>query len=144
MNNKIQTKTLKTKRFSTGITDIDAQHEQLYHTVEIFNYENNSKEFLWQVLLDLEKYTAIHFSTEEKYMEKFDYPQKKEHIKEHRFFSEKFLVIKNDFAQEGFSEDFINSFREFLTTWLSEHYAGSDIQLAEFINERLAAISQEN
>ena len=50
---------LKTKRFSTGIEDIDAQHEQLYDTIEIFNYDQNSNEKLWEILIPY--YWSKHF-----------------------------------------------------------------------------------
>lgn len=134
---------LKKEIFSTGIEDIDQQHQALYDTIQIFNCDENSQETLWSILLDVERYCILHFDTEEKYMEKFNYPFVEEHIAEHRDFVEKFSALKKDFTEEGFSKEFINGFRTFLTTWLQKHYADTDITLADFLNERLSTIAND-
>lgn len=127
----------------TGIPDIDIQHKALFETIQFFETHNSTKEDLWNVLLQIEAYACVHFDTEEKYMQKFEYPKIDEHRTEHRKFIEKFTELKQKFDETGICPIFVEDFQNFLIQWLCKHYKDTDIEMAEFLKEKLEKIKNE-
>lgn len=125
------------KKLITGIKDIDEQHESLFLAVDLFKVKAPSRDLLWDILLGIERYSKLHFETEEAYMFKYAYPLLEEHAKEHANFSKTFEELKLGFEESGFTEDFIEKFKKFMTTWLSNHYQNSDVHMADFLKEKM-------
>jgi hemerythrin len=78
------------------------------------------------------EYEAIHFTTEEKYFDQFDYPDKEKHKEEHQHFVGKIREIK-----EGFDQDRVMisiEVMDFLKNWLVNHIQGSDKQYGPYFN----------
>ncbi len=128
----------------TGIEDIDTQHSDLFYAIKDFDFNKKTEEALWAILIEIEIYTQVHFETEEKYMEKFNYPLIEEHIIEHRLFTKNFTELKKNFDNEGFSKIFVEDFQKFLMDWLLKHYTEIDVKMADFIKTRLNYIAQQD
>ncbi len=123
--------------FSVNVKEIDDQHRKL---VELINKlhtamaERKGKEVLGGIIKELMDYTAYHFSTEEKYFEMYNYPEKLAHIQEHNDFVRKVQEFQKGFEAGKIllSVDIMN----FLTDWLRRHILGSDKKYGPFFNEK--------
>lgn len=110
------------EKFSTGIQSIDNQHK------EIFNYLNSLLEamklgqadkVIYQIVLDLERYSKVHFQKEEFFFQRFNYSGAKEHIEQHQFFIRKVANLKSDLKSGNFtlSIELLN----FMKDWIENH-----------------------
>lgn len=122
--------------YETGLSDIDAQHR---HLVEVINgladmmREGKPREELAKTINELMKYTIKHFSLEERYFRKHDYPATEEHVAKH----EEFEAKVHDF-EEGFKEGRVALRLEvmtFLGDWLVQHINGDDKLYVPFLLE---------
>ena len=120
---------------SVNVAAIDLQHKKL---VKIINELDDamrvgkSKGILGSIVNVLIGYVGIHFSTEEKYFAKFNYPETDQHTQEHKIFS----VKVDDFAKKfqtgqlGLSIDVMT----FLSDWLGKHIKGTDKKYSACFN----------
>ncbi len=127
------------EKFETGIRDMDMQHRKL---VQILNQyfdamkSGQARDVLDVTLKELANYTKSHFASEEKLMEKFQYPQLEDHKKMH------LALIKqvNEILSKLKEGKMINSVNlsSFLKDWLMNHILNSDKQYGQYINTRIA------
>ncbi len=122
--------------FKTGIGTIDSQHKQLVQLTNELNdamKEGKAKTVLNNIIAALAQYTASHFTAEEQYFDKFAYPERTGHKKEHAEF-----VAKVSGFQKGLEEGKIALSIEvvnFLAQWLKTHIAVSDKAYTPFLIE---------
>lgn len=107
----------------------DKQHQVLFELIDQLKEENVSP----QIFARLTEYAESHFSLEEEYMAKLQYPDMKEHIAAHN----KFRKELNDMIlhQHSYDETLRSSLSMFLTEWLKLHVFGIDKKLERFIWE---------
>jgi hemerythrin len=93
-----------------------------------------SREVSLEIINKMAEYTKFHFSTEEKYMKRFAYPDYEEHKMEHEKFVEKVLAFKKNYEEgkAGVSYDILN----FLKDWLVGHIQGTDNKYAPLFIEK--------
>jgi len=122
--------------YSVGIKLIDEQHMELIKlTNKLFASCMTGQERFRNVFLDTihdtVDYVGYHFSTEEKVMERVNYPGFKEHKKEH-----------SDFVREVFNkvEEFKSNkvltplaFVYYLRDWVLHHIAVCDRKMGEYL-----------
>jgi hemerythrin len=119
---------------SVNIKEIDSQHQRL---IEFVNRLHDSMKagkgnaVLGPILSDLIKYTEFHFSTEEKYFQKYVYPEYLQHKKQHDELTQKAKDLKASFEKGklNISIEVMN----FLKEWLQNHILGSDKKYAPFL-----------
>jgi hemerythrin-like metal-binding protein len=110
------------EKYSVGIQSIDSQHK------EIFAYLNRlldamkvgqADKVIYQIVIELEKYSIIHFQKEEFFFRRFNYSGTKEHIQEHQYFIQKVASLKSELraGKNAFSIDLLN----FLKNWIENH-----------------------
>ncbi|OGI23654.1 MAG: hypothetical protein A2287_08530 [Candidatus Melainabacteria bacterium RIFOXYA12_FULL_32_12] len=124
----------------TGVEEIDKQHAELFEKFDRLLLACNNRmeiEEIRNIINYLEKYISIHFISEEKLMEKYDYPDKKSHIMEHRFFDENFISIKKVFKEQGGSIEFVRQIKQLLVNWFVQHIESVDKAFAEFIKSKI-------
>jgi hemerythrin len=125
-------------RFSVNITTIDDQHKKLIGMVNTFydSIQDGKKAAFGSLLKDLVNYTIYHFSTEEKYMERFNYPEIESHKQEHRLFTDKVLDVKKRFEDGRFVVTL--EITNYLKDWIAQHVLGTDKRYAScFISNGL-------
>ena len=83
------------------------------------------------VFQQLQEYAEMHFSMEEEYMKKLDYPHIEEHIYAHNKFRIELETMMEDFRE--YDECFRQALSEFLTQWLIGHIMSIDKKLEDFI-----------
>jgi hemerythrin len=121
--------------YSVNISQIDSQHKKL---VDIINdlhdsmKAGKSKEILDKILNELIDYTSNHFKTEEKLFDKYGYPDKITHKRQHSELVEQVLKFKSSFesGKSVLSIDLMN----FLKDWLVQHMTGSDKKYSSYLN----------
>lgn len=126
-------------KFSVGIKEIDEQHKGLIKTLNgVYQmslsgkYKDNKKE-VGKVLESLLEYVRIHFSTEENYFAKWDYPFSEEHMKAHAELTSNVIGFKRRFDDE---EDILMDLLKFLTEWLEGHLKILDHKYSVYFIEK--------
>ena len=125
------------ENFSVGVQEIDTQHKSLINMINELNdamKNRKGKEALEKIIQNLVSYVEKHFSTEERYFDKFGYPNTMEHKKEHSDFVQKVLEFNEGFEKGklGLSIDVMR----FLSDWLKNHILGSDQKYVRFFAEK--------
>ena len=124
-------------KYLVNIDVLDEQHKKL---VEIINFlyismhDGEGHVTLGEILTDLVSYATNHFSTEEKLLDDFSYPEAGIHKEQHRNFIQKITDFKEafDLGKVGITIDVFN----FLKQWLTRHIAKSDKKFGPYLNEK--------
>jgi hemerythrin-like metal-binding protein len=120
-----------------NVAEIDQQHQKLAALINQLNEamsQGKGKEVTGKILTELINYTSSHFALEEKYFDKFAYPETLTHKKAHAE-----LVKKVVEFQEGFNKGSLTLSLElmrFLKDWLIVHIQGTDKKYSAFFNEK--------
>ncbi|MCB1857143.1 MAG: hemerythrin family protein [Gammaproteobacteria bacterium] len=125
------------EEYSVNVKVIDQQHQKLLELVNGLHAAVEScieKEQLRQMLVELVKFTAIHFSTEEEYMKKYDYPQLASHHREHRILLRHLNDLVNA-VSGGFRPTFYSDY-DVSTDWALLHIEEHDRGLGAFLNSK--------
>jgi len=122
--------------YSVNIEEIDNQHKELIQIINELLQTNHKKRNsgVSEFLKKIRNYATTHFSTEEIYFRKFDYPFMKSHIEEHQKFFEELrrieFRIQNEFGNHS------QILFEFLKDWLIKHILGTDKVYISFFKEK--------
>lgn len=121
-------------KYKTGVVWQDFQHKQLidlFEKVKDARSNNKDKNLYRYTLAFLAMYVNHHFSLEEKYMEKYKYPDKELHHKEHQAFIKELKEFRSentDYSEAG-TDDLLTRMGE----WILSHILENDQKLGEFI-----------
>lgn len=115
--------------YSVGVRLIDGQHKKLFGILNAMDEgfaggRGQDPAFLEEVIYDLEAYVEFHFGEEEKYFQKFCYPEAETHIKEHRLYEEKIREFHEKYLEGG--NDFSQEMLAFLENWIASHIKAED------------------
>jgi len=105
----------------------DTPHQTLFELIEQLKIEGSSP----SVFTKLSFYTECHFSLEESYMKKLNYPRMTEHIKAHNRFREELNSMILD--QDKLNGQVRESISLFLREWLKRHVFGIDKDFEKFV-----------
>lgn len=125
-----------TEKYSVGIKSLDHDHQQLFdlvnHLFEAMSH-GKAKEILSETLNKLISYTRTHFIREEIFFKSTNYPDSKEHKKQHDLFVDKVTEFKKQFDEgnQKISIDLI----KFLSDWLVNHILVSDKKYTEHLKK---------
>jgi len=87
-----------------------------------------------KVLNNLINYTATHFQTEEKYFDRYGYPETFSHKKEHEAFVQKVSEFRKGFENGKLSVTV--EIMNFLSDWLRHHIKTADKKYASFFKAK--------
>ena len=105
----------------------DTQHQVLFQLIDQLKIVDSSS----GIFAKLSDYAECHFSLEESYMEKLNYPKMKAHVKAHNKFREELNAMIID--QHNFDEQIRASISLFLREWLTRHVFGIDKDFEAFV-----------
>lgn len=122
---------------SVQVNELDNQHKKLIQMINDLQdamRAGKGKDVVGKILNELVRYTLDHFSTEEKYFDRFDYPDTAAHMDEHARFVKEVAGFKKEFEEGriGLTIKLMN----FLSDWLQKHIMGSDKKYGPFFNEK--------
>jgi hemerythrin len=123
--------------YSVRIGIVDTQHKNL---VNILNELHQAmlgaqgKDKVGQVLLNLIKYSQVHFAMEEKLMQSHGYTDFPAHKAEHDQLASTVLEFQRKFLSNevGLTVEMM----DFLKDWLSKHILDSDKKYGPFLNAK--------
>ena len=121
--------------YSVNVEKIDLQHQKLIELVNNLHASVEariSKNELEELLIELVKFTRVHFSTEEKYMKDYDFPESEEHFKEHRDLLEHMDNLIS-MVSNGKSPTFYSDY-DISSDWALIHITEYDKSLGKFLN----------
>ncbi len=126
------------EKFSVGIKEIDDQHKELFrivNTVFAGIAGRDDRAMLKKAFDKVLEYTRYHFATEERYFDKFKYPDAAEHKKQHAKLIEETIALQKQHAEgaPGVGIELI----EFLTSWLQRHILMHDQKYAPFLKPKI-------
>ena len=124
--------------YSMGINLIDEHHMELINlTNRLFRScmsgqgQERSRSIFLDSIHDAVDYIGYHFSAEEKIMERVNYPELKNHKKQHTDFVKEVYTRVDDFNSGRYSNPL--SFVYFLKDWVLHHIAVCDKKIGEYI-----------
>jgi hemerythrin len=126
-----------TDSLSVGVSEMDNQHKRLIAMINDLSEAmkmGKGKEALGKILSGLIIYTQTHFTAEEKYFEKYNYPLAPSHRREHATFVKKVSEVKTAFDAGKLSVTVETM--NFLRDWLKNHIMGTDQKYTQFFNEK--------
>jgi hemerythrin len=120
---------------STGVQEIDEQHKTLIALLNELNEANERSDAggSFDVVEKMKAYALTHFSTEERYMNKYKYPGSLDHLAEHASFVSKVKALD----AHGKDPRIIPGVIKFLKQWLVEHISNMDIKMGRFLQDNL-------
>ena len=123
----------------TGHAKVDNQHKQLITALNGIidaSQQGKSKEEIFKTLDFLTGYTVMHFSTEEKLMTTYSYPDYLIHKRYHDDFKGTVGTLTQQLVNEGPTETLIGSVTQTIGNWLLNHIKGDDFRMAAYIKAR--------
>ena len=129
--------------YSVGIDVLDKQHKDLFEFTNALyagcrRGETAAREHFIDTLHATVDYVTVHFSTEERMMDKIQYPDTAKHKREHTDFVKKVMEAQKE-LEEGKRGGAIK-FVQFLRDWIVSHIAVCDKNMAEYFNRQSAAV----
>jgi hemerythrin len=119
--------------YSVGIEAIDEQHQMLFRLLNDLSESIEKKDAVDTVYLvsKMQAYAIFHFSTEERLMDKYGYPEFSTHKEEH----ETFQARIRDFESQIKNDKLLlaQKIRDYIADWIVKHLIGTDKKLAPFL-----------
>lgn len=129
-----------TEDLTVGSQEIDDQHKELFKMInqmlEACN-QGKGKGVLTELLGFLEKYVVTHFGTEEKLMQKYNYPDYLNHKNHHEQFIQSFMELKNEMNTNGPGTHIVIMTNRVVVGWLNSHIRNVDKLLGAFLKDRI-------
>ena len=123
------------KDLSTGIPWQDKQHKELFKRLnkllEAMNVGLGKTEVV-RFFTFLDEYVVIHFHTEEEAMDKANFPETVEQLKDHTRFIEDLAKLKAEF-EKGPSSALVMQVKRQVVDWLINHIGVEDKKFGEFV-----------
>ncbi len=131
-----------TEDLAVGIPEIDDQHKELFRQINLLIeacHLGRGADAVGQVLAFLDSYACLHFSTEENYMRKYQFPGAEGHLRQHQEFIVNLTEVKARFAQDGPGVHIVVITNRILAGWLNTHIRRSDKVLGAHIKAMMQA-----
>ncbi|MFC1477221.1 bacteriohemerythrin [candidate division KSB1 bacterium] len=122
-----------------GISWIDNQHKKLLERINVLLnalVSGKSGGEITGTVRFLEKYVETHFSTEEKYMKKYNYPEYDSHKKLHQKFCRIVEDLKIEFDVLGGTKQLAVRIEKEIWNWYKIHVAKADRDFGDFLTKR--------
>lgn len=116
-----------TDNLSVNIKEIDNQHKKFLELVnELHNAVIAKKSHLVEskIIDSLIEYAFYHFTLEERYLDRSNYPYTEKHKKEHEEFVDKIIKLKKEHDKNKLS--FTIKMINFMNNWWVDHVLNSD------------------
>jgi hemerythrin len=129
-----------TSDLSVGVQEIDNQHKELFERINSLRTAmslGKGRTEIGKTVKFLEEYVVEHFSTEEKYMSRYDYGAYLVHKAEHQAFIKDFSEFKKKLegleSQGGITSFLTIDVQHRLVDWLLNHIGKIDKSLGAFL-----------
>ncbi|MFC1744317.1 bacteriohemerythrin [Candidatus Riflebacteria bacterium] len=123
--------------FSVKVEHLDNEHKLLFGLINRLHdgiSEGKEQEVMLPILIELGDYTKFHFSNEENYLKKYDFPDLDKHVIQHEIFIKKILDFQNEFLKK--KPHMAIDILCFLNEWFINHVTRADQQYSKFLIEK--------
>ncbi|TLM63044.1 MAG: bacteriohemerythrin [Deltaproteobacteria bacterium] len=130
-----------TEDLTVGYGLIDAQHRELfarYNSLLQACRDGKGREAIEPVLDFLVEYVTVHFAEEERFMERYAFPERDEHIRQHRDLFRQVDEVRRELRERGASVAVTTSISHSLLNWLLRHVKQTDVKLGRFLAAKAA------
>lgn len=130
-----------TEDLAVGYGLIDAQHKELfarYNSLLQACREGKGRDAIVPVLDFLIDYVSAHFAEEERFMERYAYPERDEHVQQHRELFRHVGELRKELQERGATVAVITAINHTLCNWLLKHVKQIDVKLGRFLATRAA------
>lgn len=127
--------------FVLGIDEIDEQHRKLVEQFTRFSeaiQEGSDVKILSEMTDFMVEYAQFHFTTEERYMQLYDYPGIAGQLSEHAEFTRYSEDLVQRIRSEGASREISLALAGKMVRWLIRHIRSFDREMVDFIKKRMA------
>jgi hemerythrin len=122
--------------FSVNINLIDRQHQKLFKIANQYHQaikDGKSSAALNNLLDGLVDYVTVHFNTEERYFDRFNFEDSEAHKQEHRVLEAKIGDLKSKVKRGIKVEE--KEISKLLLIWLQGHIKGTDHKFIKCFHE---------
>ncbi|SMF35868.1 bacteriohemerythrin [Desulfovibrio gilichinskyi] len=121
---------------SLGVAELDKHHKDILLIMSLFLdalQRGQDEDAISTILSKLKEYTLFHFSAEEAFMEKIEYP----YIKPHRAKHVELKNKVNSFQYARFRHENLTpeDYKELISNWLIEHILQYDFKIVKYLQE---------
>lgn len=117
-----------------GVPELDAQHRDLIRMINAILEslkKGSQEEAVDKLLIQLREYTVHHFNSEEKYMERIEYPDLNRHRQIHKQLKDRVKFLQSArFRKERVEW---SEMKELLLGWLINHILHEDYKIAQYV-----------
>jgi hemerythrin-like metal-binding protein len=121
-------------KYKTGVVWQDFQHKQLidlFQKIKEARANKKDENLFRYTVAFLAMYVNHHFSLEEEYMEKYQYPGKDAHHKEHQDFVKEIKAFRDE--NKGYSQRASDDLLTRMEDWILTHILEDDQRLGRHI-----------
>ena len=125
-----------TEDLSVNVKEIDDQHKyflSLLNELYISLYSSKIDENIRIIVHNLETYAKMHFETEEKYFDMFNFEGAEEHKLKHRELLNKVRELTQQNEKHG--SDILVQLMDFMEDWLVDHLSSMDKKYVKCFND---------
>ena len=130
-----------TEQLSVGYGLIDQQHKELfvrYNSLLDACKEGKGRETIIPVLDFMVEYVTRHFAEEEEFMERYNYPEKDEHVRQHKELFRHVNEVYEELQEKGATVAVITSINHTMFNWLLRHVKQTDVKLGRYLADMAA------
>lgn len=123
--------------FSVKNKEIDDQHKKLIGMINKLHdamLANRGREVQEEIIFEMLEYISYHFTTEEKYMSSFAYPDYDTHKREHLEFAAEVADLKARIDRGALMLSIMPL--SLLRDWLQNHILVTDMKYSEYFNSK--------
>lgn len=128
---------------SIGIETIDKQHKMIvdnFRNLSDAAHNGTSEEYAKEMVHFLVYYAAVHFETEEKLMQQYNYPKLEMQQTEHEAFRKDIQEYRIKLENEGVSREFAIALTGKIIRWVIQHIKNHDREMGEYVRARMEAV----
>lgn len=119
---------------SVGVEELDSQHRRLIQLInETYEgIQQHDERKVTELITQMREYSKLHFSTEEKFMERYGYPD----LEEHKFYHVKFNTDVQAFQRKQYGKTNLSQLFIYLSRWLTSHIMEEDRKFMRYMSKK--------
>lgn len=124
------------RRYSVGVAEIDAQHEELFRRINAFiaaAEERRARPEVESLVVFLGEYAKQHFADEERMMQFSGFPGLGAHLEQHQAFIREWTRLAHRLADEGTTIGLAQECVALVFEWANVHVPRSDVELGAWL-----------
>jgi hemerythrin len=130
-----------TEDLAVGYGLIDDQHKELfsrYNNLLQACREGKGRATIAPLLDFLADYVTSHFAEEERFMERYAFPERAEHMQQHRELIRQVNEVRKELQENGATILVTATISQTLLDWLLKHVRQTDVKLGRFLAAQAA------